>query len=103
MVNISNFERKAVFEILKQWSNIKGGFCDHMWYGYSQLEDEIAVQFNINIPENKLKKIMKEFRDKNIAEHIPCVNSDGMPYGSGNFLIFAYQDCEWIKIEDIIN
>lgn len=75
-----------LWEVLYNWNHSDAGEFDQIWNGYSNLSDETGIS------EKELKKIMKKLRDANIMMHAPTINSDYIPSGSGNFLMWPYSE-----------
>lgn len=75
-----------LWQVLYDWNHNDGGEFNQVWHGYSTLSDETGLS------EAELKKIMKKLREANIMMHAPTINSDYKPSGSGNFLIWPYEN-----------
>lgn len=74
-----------LWETLYEWNHNDGEF-DYIWNGYSELSDITGLSIK------ELKKIIKKLREAKIMYSAPTVNSDYEISGSGNFLIWPYEN-----------
>jgi hypothetical protein len=95
-LGITEEEAKKIWEVWAGEWHHKNGEFDQVWLTYSALEESTGVDIK------RLKKFIKLFRDKGLAVHNPCINSDYEPSGSGIFLIKGFSDYTWQEIKETL-
>ena len=93
---LTNEECVKIWKAWYEWHHVEGSEFDEVWFGYNELLDQTGIEIKL------LKKFMKALRDKGICYHSPCVDPDGNPRGSGNFIIERYIEKSWSEIKIIL-
>jgi len=94
-IQITNEDMEKLWDVWTSWHHMDLEF-EQYWFGYDKLSEET------NIPIPKLRKIIKYFRDNNMAYHGPCINSEYKISGSGSFLKYKYIDLLWNEMKELI-
>ena len=75
-----------ILAVLKKWQDNTRGPFNSMWYGYDSLLDEL-YQRGTKTTIKELKKVMKQLKEADKVELLPCYTEDFELCGSGYFLV----------------
>lgn len=93
---LTDKECSTIWKSWRLWHHVESCEFDQIWFGYGDLSDITGIDIKL------LKKFIKIIRDNKIAYHSPCVDSEGAPKGSGNFIYDRYIEKSWEEIKLIL-
>ena len=85
-MRLLNTLEKDVILILSNWSDHAHSGYDGMWFGYSQLVDEINEMGHDIDFEKDIKTIVKNLNSDGFLSYEPTYNDDGQLNGKGYFV-----------------
>lgn len=95
-LGIADLECSLILDKWMEWNHIETGEFDQVWFGYAELSDQTLIDIKT------LKRFMKLMRDNNIAYYCSCVNCEGIPQGSGNFIYDKHLGKSWEEIKELL-